>query len=153
MQTLFLLPKIYSIEAPSIASAGIYFFTTDEGIRYEVRFGRKQADILSSTIVFGVLNDEFEGEEYVLVNRGEFYSVMNTIEAIIQDFFLKNPSIHAFEFAGKPLNPSTSPDRLTKRTRVYLRYAKKIFPAQSWNISLNGNKVTIVKKAIILIKD
>lgn len=111
-----------------------------------MRFGRKQADILSATIVFGVLNDEYGGEEYVLVNKGEFFRVMQTIEVIIQDFFLKNPNIHAFEFSGEPINADIPVDQVTKRTRVYLRYARKIFSADAWNIKLHGNKVTIERK-------
>ena len=142
----FVLPKIFQFEPPNIPSAGVYYFTTDKDIKYEVRFGRKQADILSATIVFGVLNDEFGGEEYILVNRGEIYSVMNTIEKIIQDFFLNNPNIHAFEFSGEPLRPSTAPNRVTKRTRVYMRYARKIFSEDAWHIELRGNKVVIERK-------
>ena len=146
MSNDFILPKVYRFEPPFIPSAGVYFFTTDIGIRYELRFGRKQSDILSATIVFGVLNEEFEGEEYVLVNRGEIFSVMNTIESIFQDFFLKNPNIHTFEFSGEPLRPSTSTNLVTKRTRVYMRYARKIFSEDAWKIELKGNKVIIERK-------
>jgi hypothetical protein len=132
--------------APAIPSAGVYYFTTPKGIKYEVRFGRKQSDILFVNIVFGVLNEEFGGEEYVLVNRGEIFSVMATIEAIIQDFFLKNPNIHGFQFAGEPISDKQDANVVTKRTRVYLRYAKKIFPSESWTIQMDGNKVTIERK-------
>ena len=47
---------------------------------------------MHASIVFGVVNDEFEGEEYVTTNRGEVYQVMNTIVEIINDFIeaLKN---------------------------------------------------------------
>ncbi len=83
------MPKVYYFEPPFIPFAGIYFFTTDKGLKYEVRFGRKQADILSAAIVFGVLNEEFDGEEYALVNRDDVFSVMITIESIIQDFFFE----------------------------------------------------------------
>ena len=71
--------KIFDIEYPSIPSAGVYYFNTTSGLRYEVRFGRLQDNILHSNIVFGVINDEFEGEEYVTTNRGEVFQVMNTI--------------------------------------------------------------------------
>ena len=140
------MPASFPFIAPAIPSAGIYYFTTDKGVRYEVRFGRKQNDILFVNIVFGVLNEEYGGEEYVLVNKGEIFSVMQTIEAIIQDFFLKNPNIHGFEFAGEPLLKDENPNRVTKRTRVYMRYAEKIFPKETWDISLIGNKVSIERK-------
>lgn len=111
-----------------------------------MRFGRKQADILSTNIVFGVLNEEFEGEEYVLTNLGEFYDVMATIEAIIRDFMARNPMVHSFEFAGEPAYANEDSESITKRTRVYMRYAHRIFPSDQWDIRQWGNKVTIERK-------
>ena len=142
------MPKILPYREPAIPSAGVYYFTTDSGVEYEVRFGRKQADILCVNIVFGVLNEEYGGEEYVLTNKGEFYSVMATIESIIQDFREKNPNVHAFEFAGEPVGSSEDAYHITKRTIVYIRYARRIFPEPEWHLSINGNKVSIdrVKK-------
>ena len=67
------LTNAFKIIPPAIPSAGIYFFTTDSGVKYEVRFGRRKDNILHATIVFGVINDEYEGEEYVETNRGEVY--------------------------------------------------------------------------------
>ncbi|MCX6297088.1 MAG: hypothetical protein NTX97_13710, partial [Bacteroidetes bacterium] len=63
----------YKITAPAISTAGVYYFTTDHDINYEVRFGRRQDNILHATIVFGVTNDEYEGEEYTVTNKGELY--------------------------------------------------------------------------------
>ena len=140
------MPKIYSFSPPALNSSGVYYFTTDKEVEYEVRFGRKQADILQANIVFGVINDEYDGEEYTLVNKGEFYSVINTICAIIRDFLMRNPNIHGFEFSGEPLDQNTIVKRVTKRTRVYLRYARKIFPEDSWHIHIDGNKVLIDRK-------
>ncbi len=140
------LPKVYEFIAPAIPSSGIYYFNTDSGMKYEVRFGRKQNDILSTNIVFGVLNEEFGGEEYVLTNKGEFYAVMKTIEAIIHHFFSNNANIRSFEFAGEPESAESSSMGPTKRTKVYLRYAKRIFSSEDWDIELNGNKVFIRKK-------
>lgn len=137
------MPKVFPLSAPPIPSAGVYYFTTDHGIEYEVRFGRKQADILCVNIVFGVINEEYGGEEYVLTNKGEFYSVMSTIEAIIHDFKDKNPNVHSFEFAGEPVGVSEDAYHITKRTIVYIRYAKRIFPEPDWHIFIKGNKVSI----------
>lgn len=124
----------------------MYYFTTESGMKYEVRFGRKQNDILSANIVFGVLNEEFGGEEYILTNKGEFYSVITTIESIIHQFFKLNPNIRSFEFAGEPESSETSMLGPTKRTKVYLRYAKRIFPANLWTVEQDGNKVYIRRK-------
>lgn len=140
------VPKTYPFIPPPIPSVGKYLFTTDKGIDYEVRFGRKHNDILYVNIVFGVLNDEYDGEEYTLVNKGEIFSVLQTIEAIIQDFILKNPNVHGFEFAGEPLSDDFPNNKITKRTRVYLRYAKKIFHKDFWTIESQGNKVIIERK-------
>lgn len=94
-------------------------------------------------IVFGVRNEEYEGEEYVLTNKGEFYSVINTVGAIIRDFLSKNPNVHAFEFAGEPVSTAEVTDHPTKRTVVYMRYAERFFPRPEWRITREGNKVSV----------
>ncbi|MBT3647763.1 MAG: hypothetical protein HN542_05930 [Flavobacteriales bacterium] len=137
------MPQVYKIIPPGIPSAGRYYFTTESGVKYEVRFGRKQNNVLSVNIVFGVLNDEYEGEEYVLTNRGEFYSVMATIEKIIEDFRSNNANVHTFEFAGEPVSKRPKSNAPTKRTKVYMKWAVKIFSADQWKITQVGNKVTI----------
>lgn len=140
------MPTVYEFIEPAIPSVGVYYFTTDQGVDYEVRFGRKQTDILFVNIVFGVRNEEYEGEEYVLTNKGEFYSVMSTLEAIIHHFLERNPNIHGFEFAGEPAYENEDAQHITKRTRVYTHQARKIFPAKEWKITTEGNKVTIERK-------
>src|SRR2546423_13981382 len=90
--------EIYNIIRPAIITAGVYYFTTDSGLRYEVRFGRRQDNILHATIVFGVINDEFEGEEYVTTNRGEVYGVMSTIAEIVRTFMAEHAKIMIYEF-------------------------------------------------------
>jgi len=85
--------KEYKIVAPAISTAGVYYFTTDCGVQYEVRFGRRQDNILHATIVFGVTNDEFEGEEYTFTNKGELYRVMTTIVAVVKIFNAEPPKM------------------------------------------------------------
>ncbi len=53
----------YNITPPAISTAGVYLFTTDNGVHYEVRFGRRQDNILHATIVFGVTNEEYESRQ------------------------------------------------------------------------------------------
>jgi len=138
------MPKVFKYTPPQIDSAGVYYFTTDAGIDYEVRFGRKKTDILAVNIVFGVLNEEYDGEEYIMTNAGEFYSIMMTITDIVQDFHAKNPNVHCFEFAGEPRQENQPrPTKPTKRTRVFLKWAHRIFSKDAWMINLIGNKVFI----------
>lgn len=137
------MPKVFKYITPPIPSAGVYFFTTDADILYEVRFGRKQSDILSVNIVFGVLNDEFDGEEYTLTNRGEFYSVIATILEIIENFKGQNKNVHHYEFSGEPTQSHEINDGPTKRTKVYFKWAKRVFPESAWKHRLEGNKVVI----------
>lgn len=135
----------YKIQAPAISSAGVYFFTTDSGIKYEVRFGRRKDNILHATIVFGVINDEFEGEEYTLTNRGEIFRVMNTLVKIVQLFMGEHPKMSCYEFTGmeKEGEPQS---KITQRANLYLRYLKRSLD-NSWDISIkNGSTILVSKK-------
>ena len=109
-------PKIYSISPPAIPTGSAYYFTTDKGVQYEVRFGRKQDNFLNATIVFGVRNEEYEGEEYVVTNKGELYRVMATIVKIIRIYIEQHPNINSFEFAGEP-NKEIITDEPSTRTK------------------------------------
>lgn len=139
-----LLPP-YKITPPSIPSGLIYCFTTDYNMNYEVRFGRKEKDILSATIVFGVTNDEFEGEEYVATNKGDVYRVMSTIVEIVRTYKAKHPNIHSLEFTGEPAKNENTEEQ-TKRLKLYKRYIKYVFD-DSWKIVSDKNRVIISKKA------
>ncbi len=144
--------SIFTIEFPPIKSAGVYYFNTGSGIRYEVRFGRRQDNILHSTIVFGVVNDEFEGEEYVTTNRGEVFKVMNTIVMIVKDFMEQHSKVNIYEFhaidrededehiAGKEKNKIKGNARL----KLYKRYLPKIFE-NGWNFNFEGNNAVVTK--------
>ena len=94
------LTKEYRIIPPAIATAGVYYFTTDKDAQYEVRFGRRQDNILHATIVFGVINDEYEGEEYVETNDGDLYRVMATIVQVVRIFMTQHPKMVTYEFTG-----------------------------------------------------
>ena len=139
------LSKPYKIVLPNIPSAGIYFFTTDCGMRYEVRFGRKKEDILSATIVFGVINEEFEGEEYVMTNKNEVYRVMSSIINIIRIFREEHPKVYAYEFTGEPKHGEAT-DSPTQRVRLYYRYVQRMFDPTKWDIILEKNTVAVQLK-------
>lgn len=144
---------IFPIEYPPIKSAGLYYFNTSSGLRYEVRFGRRQDNILHSTIVFGVINDEFEGEEYVTTNRGEVYRVMNTIVMIVNDFMEQHQKVNIYEFHAidrddEDERPSQQEQKNkikgNSRLKLYKRYLPKIFE-KGWNFNFDGNNAVVSK--------
>jgi hypothetical protein len=147
--------SIFQIEFPPIKSAGVYYFNTSSGLRYEVRFGRRQDNILHSTIVFGVINEEFEGEEYITTNRGEVYRVMNTIVKIVKDFMEQHSKVNIYEFHAidrddEEENSSNDNDvkknkiKGNARLKLYKRYLPKIFE-NCWNFNFDGNNAIVTK--------
>ncbi len=137
--------KTYPIIPPAIRSAGVYFFTTTEDVQYEVRFGRKQDDILSVSIVFGVLNEEYDGEEYVITNKGDVYSVMNTVSEVVRMYMREHPNVRSYEFTGEP-SSGESLEKPTKRIKLYGRYVKRIFPEKQWNFDFRGNTIVVTRR-------
>lgn len=136
--------KRYKIEPPVIPSGNVYMFTTDAGVRYEVRFGRKQDNLLWATIVFGVINEEYEGEEYVVTNKGDVYRVMATISDVVKMYMKQHPNVNTYEFCGEP-NKNTPADEPSTRTKLYMRYLDYIF-GPDWNTEVIGNRVIVSKK-------
>lgn len=135
----------YKIIAPAIPSAGVYYFTTDSDMKYEVRFGRKKDNILKATIVFGVINDEFDGEEYVETNRGELYRVMNTICAIIRMYVKEHPKMLSYEFTGLA-REGEDEKKSNARINLYHRYAKRLFNDNEWKLEYKGNNTIVINK-------
>ncbi len=144
--------KIYNITPPAIPSGAMYLFTTDSGVEYEVRFGRSEKNILAASIVFGVLNDEFtqeESGEYSVVNRGEVYNVLATISEVVRMYKKEHPRMVSYEFTGENRqHEGDGTTQMTARTKIFLRYVKKIF-GPDWTSIIRGNKVIIVKKSRI----
>lgn len=133
----------YDIEYPVIKSGSTYKFLTDSDIEYEVRFARKKNNLLHTSIAFGVLNDEFEGEEYALTNRGEAYRVMTTIVIIVRTYMEHHPNVKIYEFVGEP-TAQEHDEFPAKRLNLYNRYLRQMFN-QSWQFNLDGNKMVISK--------
>ena len=133
----------YEIIKPNIPTGQVYHFETDFGVEYEVRFARKKENILHAVIAFGVLNEEYEGEEYALTNKGDVFKVMRTIIKIISIYGEKHPNTQVYEFTGV-LKEGES-DQMSQRTRLYLRYLPQIFD-NSWLINIEGNKIVVSKK-------
>lgn len=134
----------FPITYPQIPSGQIYTFTTTNDVEYEVRFARKKDNPLHVSIVFGVLNEEYEGEEYSLTNKGEAYRVMATIVKITKNYFKEHPHINVFEFAAEPTadEKTKAPQ---KRLNLYQRYIPQVFD-DSWAKFQQGNLTIILKK-------
>jgi hypothetical protein len=135
--------NILPIEFPNIPTAGVYYFNTSSGLRYEVRFGRLQDNILHVNIVFGVVNDEFEGEEYEATNRGEVYQVMNTIVAIVKNYMQEHPKVNVYEFNAVGRDDEDESFE-NARMLLYKRFLPKIF-GEEWHYTIDGNFALVSK--------
>lgn len=134
----------FPIKYPLIPSGQTYKFISNKGVEYEVRFVRKEGNPLHVSIVFGVLNEEYRGEEYALTNKGEVYRVMATIVTIIKNYFKEHPHINVFEYAGEPTAEEGS-GFPRKRLNLYQRYLPLLFDS-SWKKEVKGNRIVISKK-------
>jgi hypothetical protein len=132
----------YPIIAPDIPSGDVYKFTTKFDVEYEVRFGRKKDNILHIIVVFGVLNDEYDGEEYVVTTKGDVFRVMTTIAEIIKMFLHEHQHTEIFEFNGI-LRENGMPDSISQRTLLYLRYLPTVFSPDEWKTQNLGNEIVV----------
>ena len=139
------MPNIdsYKITLPAIKSGTVYSFITDSNVNYEVRFGRKQDNILNATIVFGVTNDEYEGEEYSITNKGEVYRVMATIVEVVRLYKNEHPNVNSFEFTGEQSEKEKEKNK-NVRLNLYYRYISKVVD-KSWGIDFTDEKIVIKK--------
>ena len=132
----------YEIKVPEIQSGDTYYFTTDSGLIYQVRFGKKRDNYLGNIINFSVLSEEFE-DEYSETNRGEVYRIIATVIGIIRIYHENHEHSDTYEFTGEFKERHDSGDT-SIRTRLYFRYAQRIL-SNMWKPCLDGNKVIIKK--------
>jgi len=135
------MPVVFPIVYPNIPSGDVYYFTTSAGTKYEVRFGRRKDNIFHATIVFGVVNDEYKGEEYVTTNKGDLYSVMHTIGEVIRTFMSYHPKMLIYEFTALA-KEGEQEGLITVRRKLYERYLGELFGAE-WKQELKGNTMTV----------
>lgn len=133
----------YKITLPVIKSGTVYSFITESGVNYEVRFGRKQDNILNATIVFGVTNDEYEGEEYSITNKGEVYHVMATIVEVVRLYKNEHPNVNSFEFTGEQSEKEKEKNK-NVRLNLYHRYISEVFD-KTWKTEFTEEKIAIKK--------
>jgi hypothetical protein len=137
------LSQPYIIQYPDFGETGTYFFTTTCGINYEVMFGRKKDNPLHITVVFGVVNDEFEGEEYIETNKGEHYKVMSTVVNIVKHYVQQKPHLRLLEFTGVS-RPEENEKQHNLRNRFFSRYLTYIFD-NNWKCSFDNNRVMVLR--------
>ena len=132
----------YEIEVPEIQSGDTYYFTTESGLMYQVRFGKKRDNYLGNIINFSVLSDEFE-DEYSETNRGEVYRIIATVIEIIRLYHTNHEHSDTYEFTGE-FKDEHETQIASIRSRLYYRYAQRLLN-ENWNAVLKGNKVIIQK--------
>jgi hypothetical protein len=135
----------YTIQKPRIKSGSKYLFVTDFGIEYEVVFVRQRANVFHYTVAFGVLNDEFNGDEYLITNKGDVFKVITTIVEVLRLFLAEHPNITDFDFTGID-ELSSSPFIMARRTKIYIGYLRLVFPAEKWDYKVELNTVKIKRK-------
>jgi len=132
----------YPIQSPEIPTGDTYYFTTESGLKYQVRFGKKRDNYLGNIVNFSVLSDEFE-DEYSETNRGEVYRVVATVIEIIRIFHEFHKHSDSYEFTGE-FKETKDSGQASIRTRLYFKYANAILD-KNWKPFLEGNKVTVKK--------
>lgn len=138
------MSDIYNIVKPNIPSGQVYYFLTKYEVEYEVRFARKKENILYTVIAFGVLNEEYEDDEYVLTNKGDVLKVMRTIIEVLRIYYEKHKNTQVFEFTGV-FKPGEMNEQ-SQRTKLYLRYLPRIFDFKKWELLTERNKIIVYKK-------
>ena len=132
----------YEIMIPEIKSGDTYYFTTQSGLKYQVRFGKKRDNYLGNIINFSVLSDEFE-DEYSETNRGEVYRIIATVIEIMLIYHKNHEHSDTYEFSGE-FKDQHETQTASIRSRLYYHHATRMLN-KNWKAVLEGNKVTIQK--------
>jgi hypothetical protein len=132
----------YPIKVPDIQSGDTYYFSTESGLHYQVRFGKKRDNYLWNIINFSVLSEEFE-DEYSETNRGEIFRIISTIIEIIRIYHEHHVHSDTYEFTGE-FKETRDTQAASIRSRLYYRYAIR-YLNEGWEPLLEGNKVIIRK--------
>jgi hypothetical protein len=135
----------YTIVYPDFGENGLYSFTTKNGIHYEVMFGRRESNPLHVTVVFGVINEEFEGEEYSETKQHDQYYVMATVVKIVKHYITTKNHLKLVEFTGVSRDDENEKTSNT-RIRFFSRYLDDIFD-KSWLFEAKDNKLIARKKS------
>ena len=135
----------YPILYPDFGENGLYNFTTKNGIQYEVMFGRRESNPLHVSVVFGVINEEFEGEEYSETKHHDQYKVIATVIKIVKHYIATKNHLKLVEFAGVSRD-NESEKTSNIRMRFFSRYLHDIFD-ESWLLEIKENKMIARKNS------
>lgn len=133
----------YPIALPDFGENGLYSFTTKNGIHYEVMFGRRENNPLHVIVVFGVTNEEFDGEEYIETKKHDHYYVMATVVQIVKHYIAAKTHLKLIEFTGVSRDDESEKTTNT-RIRFFSRYLGEIFD-KHWLFEINHNKIIASK--------
>ncbi|MCI5057935.1 MAG: hypothetical protein MRY83_17610 [Flavobacteriales bacterium] len=136
------MSNIFEIIEPFNPLVEEYYFLTDHDLKYQVKFGRKKNDLSAVTVVFGVLNEEFEGDEYVETNKGDMFRVMNTVVEVVRLFSEKNDYIRSFEFTGEP-RENEDMSKPTARLKLFHRFAERYAKNHGWKVLVDKNTIVV----------
>ncbi len=148
LPNIFKMPGIetYSYEKPAFPGHYFYLFTNRFGDKYEVTIGRKAHDYFHISISFGVINEEYQDEEYTLTNKGDIFRVLHTVCKILCDYLEEHPNVHTIEYSGEAKKgEKILPSKATSRTLVFTRFAKQYFKPPKWQLKFKDNHVFIVR--------
>lgn len=134
----------FLIRIPSLRSGSRYHFFNDQGLRYQVVFGRKKSCYLDIVINFEVVSDDYE-DEYAETRKGEVYKVIATIIEIVRIFHENHPLSQSYEFSGE-FRENETETGASIRTRLFLRSLKKAVDFRFWKVELLNNKVVLHRK-------
>ena len=134
--------ELYKIVLPRLRIEPVYFFTTDQGIEYEVRFGREADNYSNAIVAFGVINEEYDNE-YVETNKGEIFRVINTVIKIVDLYIDEHPLVNSIRFTAQS-GEGEDEKNISKRLKFYKRYIS-LFERKGWKFQIDGNHVLMQK--------
>jgi hypothetical protein len=102
-------------------------------------FGRRESNPLHVTVVFGVINEEFEGEEYSETKQHDQYNVIATVIKIVKHYISTKNHLKLVEFAGVSRD-NESEKTSNIRMRFFSRYLNHIFD-KTWLLETKENKM------------
>lgn len=140
------LTRVFKITVPEIRSGENYYFKTSAGLTYQVTFGRKKANYLGNIINFSVISEEFE-DEYSETNKGETWKIISTITEIVRIFHHQHPFSNSYEFSGE-FKVGENRESSSIRTRLFLRTIMRILDFRYWEVQLEKNKVSIIRRKL-----
>jgi len=136
--------SLFAIRRPKIPSGAKYYFNNENGLVYQVSFGKKKNNYFGNLINFSVISDDYE-DEYSETNKGEVWKIISTIIEVIRIYHEYHPHSRSYEFSGE-FKKGEIQIGSSIRTRMFLRALMKVIDFKFWKVSLEENKVILLRK-------